>query len=116
MAYHPQSDGQMKRLNQEMEQYVCLFTNERQDNWDELLPLAEFSYNNHVHSATQHTPFVLDTGRNPCMGFEPNVEPSRNEVVNEFVDQMKSTLEEAKSALRKSKDDMARYYNRRRDL
>jgi len=114
-AYHPQSDGQTERLNQEMEQYVRLFTNERQDNWDELLPLAEFSYNNHVHSATQHTPFVLDTGRNPRMGFEPNVEPSRNEAVNEFVDRMKSTLEEAKSALRKSKDDMARYYNRRRD-
>jgi transposase InsO family protein len=61
-VYHPQSNGQTERLNQEMEQYVRLFTNERQDNWDELLPLAEFSYNNHVHSATQHTPFILDTG------------------------------------------------------
>jgi hypothetical protein len=50
------------------------------------------------------------------MGFEPNVEPSRNEAVNEFVDWMKSTLEEAKSALQKSKDDMAQNYNRRRDL
>jgi hypothetical protein len=44
------------------------------------------------------------------MGFKPNVEPSRNEAVNEFVNQMKSTLEEAKSALRKSKDDMVCYY------
>jgi hypothetical protein len=48
-AYHLQSDGQTKHLNQELEQYVCLFTNEQQDNWDELLPLAEFSYNNHIH-------------------------------------------------------------------
>jgi hypothetical protein len=63
----------------------------------------------------QHTPFVLNTGRNPRMGFEPNIEPSRNEAANEFVNPMKSTVEEAKSALRKSKDNMAHYYNRRRD-
>jgi hypothetical protein len=105
-AYHPQSEGQTKRLNQEL-----VFTNKRQDNWDELLPLAEFSYNNHIHSATQHTLFILDTGRHPCMGFEPNTEPSPKETANEFVDRMKSTLDEARAALQKSKDDMACYYN-----
>ena len=36
------------------------------------------------------------------------------ELVNEFTDQMKSTLDEAKAALAKSKDDMARYYNQKR--
>ena len=35
------------------------------------------------------------------------------ESVNEFTEQMRSTLEEAKSALAKSKDDMARYYDQR---
>ena len=49
------------------------------------------------------------------MGFEPGVEPSKNETANEFVERMKSTLEEAKSAIQKSKDDMARYYDRRRE-
>jgi hypothetical protein len=114
-AYHPQTDGQTERLNQELEQYIRLFVNQRQDNWDELLPLGEFAYNNHVHSATQYTPFMLDTGRNPRMGFEPDLEPSRKEEANEFVERMKSTLEEAKSALRKSKAEMAQYYNRRRN-
>ena len=33
--------------------------------------------------------------------------------MNEFTEQMQSTLEEAKSALAKSKDDMARYYDQR---
>ena len=61
-AYHPQGDGQTERVNQELEQYLQLFVNERQDDWDELLPLAEFQYNNHTHSATQQTPLMLDTG------------------------------------------------------
>jgi len=113
-AYHPQTDGQTERVNQELEQYIRIFVGERQDDWYSLLPLAEFSYNNHVHSSTQQTPFLLDTGRHPRMGFEPHQPPSRVEAVNEFTDRMKTTLEEAKAALVKAKDEMARYYNRRR--
>ena len=113
-AYHPQTDGQTERVNQELEQYLRLFVNERQDDWHSLLPLAEFSYNNHVHSSTQQTPFLLDTGRHPRMGFEPHQPPSKFETVNEFTERMKNTLDEAKAALSKAKDDMARYYNRRR--
>ena len=50
MAYHLRGDGQTEWVNQELEQYLCLFVNERQDDWDELILLAEFQYNNHVHS------------------------------------------------------------------
>jgi hypothetical protein len=32
-AYHPQTDGQTKRINQEMEQFLRLFVNKRQDDW-----------------------------------------------------------------------------------
>jgi len=108
-AYHPQTDGQTERVNQELEQYLRLrlFVGERQDGWYILLPLAEFSYNNHVHSSTQQTPFLLDTGRHPQMGFELHQPPSHVEAVNEFTNRMKDTLEEAKSALAKAKDDMA---------
>jgi hypothetical protein len=113
-AYHPQSDGQTERVNQELEQYIRVFVNEHQNDWDTLLPLTEFTYNNHTHSVTQHTPFFVDTGRHPRMGFEPHQPPLKVEAVNEFADRMKSTLEEACTALTKSKDDMARYYNQRR--
>jgi hypothetical protein len=75
--------------------------------------MAEFQYNNHIHSSTQQTPFFLDSGQHLRMGFEPQ-QPSWLESVNEFTDRMKLALEEAKSALAKAKDDMARYYNQRR--
>jgi len=61
-AYHPQTNGQTECVNQELEQYLCVFVNERQDDWDEWLPMAEFAYNNHVHSSTQHMPFFINTG------------------------------------------------------
>ena len=112
-AYHPQADGQTERVNQELEQYLRLFCSERQNDWADLLPMAEFQYNNHIHSSTQQTPFMLDCGQHPRMGFEPQP-PSRLESANEFTDRMKSASEEAKAALTKAKDEMARYYNRRR--
>jgi len=60
-AYHPQTDRQMERVNQELEQYLWIFIRERQDDWYALLPLVEFSYNNHIHLSTQQTPFLLNT-------------------------------------------------------
>ena len=104
----------MERVNQELEQYLQLFINQRQDDWVGLLPLAEFQYNNHVHSMTQQPPFLLDTGQTPCMGLEPGQHLSHLESVNKFKECMEDALEEAKSALTKSKDDMARYYNWKR--
>jgi transposase InsO family protein len=113
-AYHPQTDGQTERTNQELEQYLRLFTNERQDDWDELLPLAEFQHNNKAHSSTKETPFMLDTGQHPRMGFEPRQHPSKIEAVNEFKERMERALEEARSALAQAQNDMARYYDRKR--
>src|SRR5215469_8845125 len=114
-AYHPQTDGQTERVNQELKQYLRVFISERQNDWSNLLPLMEFQYNNHVHSATTHTPFMLDTGRDPQMGFEPKQRPSHLESVNEFKQRMEDALEEAKSALQLSKETMALYYNRKHD-
>jgi hypothetical protein len=115
MAYHPQADRQTERVNQELEQYLQVFVNERQDDWDELLPMVEFQYNNHVHSGTQQTPFYLDSGQHPRMGFEPAQPASRLETVNEFTDRMHSALAEAKAALAKAQEDMTRSYNQRRE-
>jgi len=52
-AFHPQSNGQMEQQNQTFEQYLRAFCNYKQDDWQELLPLAEFAYNNSVHALGQ---------------------------------------------------------------
>ena len=88
-AWHPKTDRQTERVNQELNQYLQLFMNEWQDNWYDLLPMAEFQHNNHVHSTIQQPPFLLDTGQFPCMGFEPQQNPSGLETVNKFTERIK---------------------------
>src|SRR5258705_5543108 len=56
-SYHPQTDGQTERVNQEIEAYLRGFMSHQQDDWADWLPLAEFAYNNKVHTATHRTPF-----------------------------------------------------------
>jgi len=106
----------MERVNQELDQYLQLFVNEWQDDWYDLLPMVEFQHNNHVHSATQQPPFLLNTGYIPRMGFEPQQNHSNLEMVNEFMERMRTAIEEAKSAICKAQDDIKRYYDRRRTL
>jgi len=99
-----------------LDQYLWLFVNKRQDDWYDLLPMAEFQHNNHIHSTTQQPPFLLDTRRLSRMGFEPQQNPSGLETVNEFTERMRTAIDEAKSAIHKTQDDMKRYYNQRRTL
>ncbi len=66
-AYHPQTDGQTERINAIMEQYLRGYCNYQQDDWVELLPLAEFAYNNTISSTTGMTPFFANYGYNPQM-------------------------------------------------
>jgi len=69
IAWHPQTDRQTECINQELNQFLRLFVNEQQNDWYNLLLIAEFQHNNHVHSAMQQPLFLLDTGRIPCIGF-----------------------------------------------
>ena len=66
-AYHPQSDGQTEQVNQPIEHFLWIYTGLEQDSWTKWLPMAEFSYNNTVHSAIQMSPFQCLYGQNPVM-------------------------------------------------
>jgi len=70
MAFHPQTDKQTERVNQELEQYLRMFINHRQEQWPEWLGTAEFTYNNKVHSSTRMSPFKANYGQDLRMGFK----------------------------------------------
>jgi len=68
MAYHPQTDSQTERINQEIGIFLRHYMNYQQDNWTNWLAAAEFQYNDKKHAATGKTPFELNFGRHLWKG------------------------------------------------
>ena len=64
-AFHPETDGQMERANATLEQYLRAYCNYQQDDWEKLLPIAEFCYNNTQTGTTRITPFFANYGYHP---------------------------------------------------
>jgi hypothetical protein len=56
-AYHPQTDGQIERVNQIIEDMLCACILMDGLKWDKHLPLAEFSYNNSYQESIKMSPF-----------------------------------------------------------
>jgi len=113
MAYHPQRDGQMERINQELEQYLRVFIDHRQEQWPDWLGMAEFAYNNKVHAVTKTSPFKANYGQDPKMGFEGR-RKGKYKVAEKFVERMRKIQEEAKAALGKVQEEMKKFANRKR--
>src|SRR5882672_8196116 len=113
MAYHPQTDGKTERVNQEVEQFLRLFINQWQDDWYEWLAIAEFTYNDRIHASTHSSPFMMDMGQNPRLGIEP-LRESCLETLNDFASRMDVATKEARLALSRAADNMARFYDAHR--
>ncbi len=65
IAFHLQTEGQTKRQNSVLEQYLRSYVNYQQDDWAPLLALAEFAFNAAVHCSTGRSPFKIVYGEGP---------------------------------------------------
>ncbi|GJP35956.1 hypothetical protein CLOM_g1200, partial [Closterium sp. NIES-68] len=72
-TYHPQTDGQTKRLNQIVEQLLRTACKDEISKWNLHLPILEFAYNNATHAATEQTSFFLCYGCHPLTPQRPTV-------------------------------------------
>jgi hypothetical protein len=64
-AYHPQSDGATKRINQEIKAYLSIYCTSHPEDWLHLLSTLKFTHNNQRHAEKVHTPFELIQGDSP---------------------------------------------------
>ena len=69
--YHPEGDRQTECTNQTLEQYLRVYCNYQQDNWSDLLPLAEFAYNNAPSTTTGISPFFANKGYHLNISIHP---------------------------------------------
>ncbi len=83
-AWHPQTDGQTERVNEEVEKYLRIFINHLQDDWVEWLSLTAFAHNNCIHSTTGKAPSRLTMAITP-MSSQGADEPPGS-VRSEFAD------------------------------
>lgn len=77
-AYHPQTDGQSKRVNQCLEIYLRCMASAEPKKWLSWLPLAEFWYNSTYHTAIKRSPFQALYGFPPPMISELAIPGSWN--------------------------------------
>jgi len=84
-AFHLQMDGQTERANATLEQYLWVYCNYQQDDWERLLPIAEFCYNNTQTKTTKITPFFTNYGYHrrflPDLGTQNEETPEVSEYV-----------------------------------
>src|SRR3954470_5957464 len=62
-AFHPQSSGQVERVNQILEDILRACVISFGKNWEKSLPSAEFAYNNSFQSSLNMAPFEFLYGR-----------------------------------------------------
>jgi hypothetical protein len=114
-AYHPQSDGQTKRMNRTMEDMLRGFVGPRQGDWCRYLSMVEFAYNNSIQASTVQTPSFLNHGRHPLTPLS-SVVPARsvNPSVSEWVEGLQTALSSAKSNLASAQQRQKTYADKRR--
>ena len=98
-AYHPRTDGQSERSNQWLEQYLRFWVNERQDDWAQRLPVAEFVHNNWPNETTHESPFHILMGYHPRADWTDKKSP---------IPQVTMRSEQLKEARNKAQELMKR--------
>ena len=111
-AFHPQSDGQTERVNQILEQYLRVYCDYQQQDWYELLPLAEFAYNNAKHASTKFSPFYANYGHHPRATLHvPEV--SLNPAAEDLMERLKRVHEMLKQNLQSAQENYKKFFDKR---
>ena len=114
-AFHPQTDGQTERQNQTLEHYLRVYCNENQDDWAELLFVAEFVYQQSEHSTIGCSPFYAMYGYNPTFEVSIEDDPPEGEVpaAKERVKEIHALREDLVKRWQSLAESQAKTYNKK---
>ncbi len=72
--------------------------NHLQDDWSDWLSLAEFQFNDKIHTSTKEMPFYLNYGRHPWKG-DIDLKKVNNTTVKTYLDQLQEAQAKAEEAI-----------------
>ncbi|GMF18602.1 unnamed protein product [Phytophthora fragariaefolia] len=113
-AFRPSTNGQSEVTIKFVNEYLRHSISPHHDDWDSLLPLAEFAYNDRVHSTTGMPPFVADLGYQPRSVADCIFPCSRQSRTSKFVTQQQEILVEDQDAIAATQDSWHSAYDRNR--
>ena len=64
-AYHPQTGGKIEVVNKILGDLLRSLVTEHHSQWDNILPQAEFAYNDSINKITGQIPFQIVYGTQP---------------------------------------------------
>lgn len=113
-AYHPQTDGQIERLNQCLETYIRCMVGAAPKQWARWLPLAEYWDNTNYHSGLKCTPYQVLYGMPPPhIGIRSYLHTDNHEV-KEWLMQKQEMVRRLKENLKFAQAQMEFYSNLKR--
>uniref|UniRef100_A0A673W8Q5 Gypsy retrotransposon integrase-like protein 1 n=1 Tax=Salmo trutta TaxID=8032 RepID=A0A673W8Q5_SALTR len=112
-GFHPESNGQAERVNQEVGRFLRSYCQDRPGEWARYIPWAELAQNSLRHSSTNMSPFQC------VLGYQPVLAPwhrSQTEApaVEDWVQHSKETWRAVQDSLKEASGRQKRSADRHR--
>ncbi|KAK3519568.1 hypothetical protein QTP86_034655 [Hemibagrus guttatus] len=112
-GFHPESNGQTERLNQDLETTLSCMAANNPSSWSSFVMWAEYAHNTLRSSATGMSPFECQFGYTPSLFPEQEVEAAVPSA-QQFVKRCRQTWKRARLKLLKASQQYQHQANRRR--
>ena len=122
LAYHPEINGATECANQVIQPYLRAYTTFSQDNWKDLLGIAQLAINNRVVTSTGINPFFITHGYNTLLldyniaaaGTEDRGARTPAEIGKKITRKLRKTSDFAQAVIAYAQDIQQQYANQHR--
>jgi hypothetical protein len=111
-AYHPQTSGQVERVNQILEDMLRACVISFGMKWEDCLPYAEFSYNNSYQASLDMAPFEVLYGRKCRTPLNWSGAGERQIMGTDFVQQAEEKVRIIRDNLKIAQDRQKSHYDK----
>lgn len=101
-SYHPESNGALERSHRVLEEYLRHFISDTQQDWDNWIPFATFTYNTTTHTATKFSPFELLFGFSPTLPTSINQPLKMSYTYDDFIENLKQKMQYSRQIAREN--------------